>query len=239
MRGLSVFECSDWTVFHRGRADRPRAAGVRAATLPGASSELTALYLPPACAVKRIAKRSSSGAARALRACRRPRRAPGRRRSSRRGVPRTRGAGRGGPPEAAARAPAARTSQAPGNGPSACHRRVAGTPRRTRAARPPSRAGSRPGGRRRRRSRGAQAATTPAIGARTSTPSSSDVERQLELAALADGDPLVAGFAERAPRALRERLALEPCERLRRAEALARAADEQDARQRSMRHGSV
>ena len=52
-------------------------------------------------------------------------------------------------------------------------------------------------------------ATTPAIGARTSTPSSSDVERQLELAALADGEPLLARLAERratrAPRASRPR----------------------------------
>ena len=66
------------------------------------------------------------------------------------------------------------------------------------------------------------------------------VERKLEpVRELADRDPLVARLAEQPPRAFRERLAVDERERLRRAEARARAADEQDARQRSMRHASV
>ena len=46
-------------------------------------------------------------------------------------------------------------------------------------------------------------------------------------------------LAERPPAALGERLAAEPRERLRRAEATRRAADEQDARQPCTRHGSL
>ena len=66
------------------------------------------------------------------------------------------------------------------------------------------------------------------------------LERKLEpVGELADGDPLGARLAEHAPRTLRERLAVDARERLRRAEARARAADEQDARQLVMRHGSV
>ena len=59
-----------------------------------------------------------------------------------------------------------------------------------------------------------------------------DRERQHQLARLADGDALVEGVAEHPPGALCERLAAEAGERLRRAEASARAADQQDARQR-------
>ena len=72
---------------------------------------------------------------------------------------------------------------------------------------------------------------TPNTGARSSAPSSSDRERQLErVAALADGDHLVADVAPSArQRALGERLAAERRERLRRAEPLRRAADEQHA----------
>ena len=55
-------------------------------------------------------------------------------------------------------------------------------------------------------------------------------ERQLELIrGLPDRDDLVTDLAEHAPAALGERLATEACERLGRAEAIGRAADEQDA----------
>jgi hypothetical protein len=50
------------------------------------------------------------------------------------------------------------------------------------------------------------------------------------VAALSHGQPLVARLAEHPPGTLGERLAVEPCERLRRAEPPARAAHEQDAR---------
>ena len=64
-------------------------------------------------------------------------------------------------------------------------------------------------------------------------------ERELEpVRRLADGDPLVAE-RERLPADLGERAAVEAGERLRRAEPRARAADEQNARQASIRHGSV
>jgi hypothetical protein len=66
------------------------------------------------------------------------------------------------------------------------------------------------------------------------------IERELEsVVTLADGNPFVALLSEQAPGTFRERLAVELRERLRRAEACARAADEQHARQRSMRHASV
>jgi DNA-3-methyladenine glycosylase I len=65
-------------------------------------------------------------------------------------------------------------------------------------------------------------------------------ERQRQLVGgLADGDPLTARGAEHAPHAFRERLGAEARERLRRPEPAARAADEQDARQPSIRHGAV
>ena len=65
-------------------------------------------------------------------------------------------------------------------------------------------------------------------------------ERQLEaVGRLADREPVAARRAERPPAALRERLALVACERLRRAEAGRGAADEQDARQAVTRHGSL
>ncbi len=54
-----------------------------------------------------------------------------------------------------------------------------------------------------------------------------------------DPDPLVARLAEEPPGAVAERLALELRELLRRAEARARAAREQDPRYAVMRHGSV
>ena len=67
-----------------------------------------------------------------------------------------------------------------------------------------------------------------------------NVERELEpVGPLPDGDPLVACVAQQAPGAFGERLAAEPRECLRRAEARARAPDEQDARQLSIRHASV
>jgi len=56
---------------------------------------------------------------------------------------------------------------------------------------------------------------------------------------LAEREPLVAGLAERAPRFFRERLAVEPSERLGRAEARARSAQKQHAGQAEMRHASV
>ena len=56
-------------------------------------------------------------------------------------------------------------------------------------------------------------------------------ERQVELVVrLADGEYLLADLAEDPARPLRERLAPERRERLRRAEPLGRAADEQHAR---------
>ena len=55
-----------------------------------------------------------------------------------------------------------------------------------------------------------------------------DVERQLEVA-LADREPQRERLAEDSPATLRERLAPEARQRLRRAEALRRAADEQHA----------
>ena len=65
-------------------------------------------------------------------------------------------------------------------------------------------------------------------------------KRQLETVGdLPHGDSLVARLAEHAPRALRKRLAVETGERLRRAEAPARAADEQNAGQPVIRHASV
>ena len=65
-------------------------------------------------------------------------------------------------------------------------------------------------------------------------------KRQLEaVRVLADGEPLVAGLAEQPPGPLRERLAVESRERLRRPEPPARPADQQDARQLSMRHASL
>ena len=82
-------------------------------------------------------------------------------------------------------------------------------------------------------------ATTPAIGARTSLPSSSTGNGKLEpVRRLPDCDPLVAE-RERLPADLGERPAAEACERLRRAEPRAGAADEQNAGQASIRHGSV
>ena len=56
---------------------------------------------------------------------------------------------------------------------------------------------------------------------------------------LADRDPFGARLAEQPPRALGEGLAVEACKRLGRAEARARPADEQDAGQLAIRHGSV
>jgi len=56
---------------------------------------------------------------------------------------------------------------------------------------------------------------------------------------LLHGEPLVADLAEGVPRALGERLAVQPRERLRRAEAGACTADEQHTRQVRTRHGSV
>jgi len=61
-------------------------------------------------------------------------------------------------------------------------------------------------------------------------------ERQLELPALTDREPLVAGFPEHAPTALGERLAAEARVRLRRPEPPALAADEQHAGQLLQRH---
>ena len=64
-------------------------------------------------------------------------------------------------------------------------------------------------------------------------------ERQLErVGGLADGEPLVAAPPSTRQRA-RERLSAELRQRLRRAEARARAADEQHAGQPVIRHGSV
>ena len=64
-------------------------------------------------------------------------------------------------------------------------------------------------------------------------------ERQVEqVRDLADGDPLVAE-GERLPADLGQRPAVETSERLRRAEAGARPADEQNAGQTLIRHGSV
>ena len=63
--------------------------------------------------------------------------------------------------------------------------------------------------------------------------------RERQPVAPTDGDPLVADLPEQPPRTLGERLPLEPGERLRRAEAAARAADEQDPGQLAIRHGSV
>ena len=83
-------------------------------------------------------------------------------------------------------------------------------------------------------------ATIPASGGASLRAVVEELERQLEpVRALADREPLVARLAEHAPGPLGERLAAEPGERLRRAEARARAADEQDARQARTRHGSV
>ena len=54
-----------------------------------------------------------------------------------------------------------------------------------------------------------------------------------------DGEPLVARLPEQAPGSIGERLSLVLGELLRRAEPTARPADEQDPRQRLIRHGSV
>ena len=65
-------------------------------------------------------------------------------------------------------------------------------------------------------------------------------ERQCEqLDRFADCEPVLAGLAERPPPSLRERLAAEARERLRRAEPGRGAADEQDARQPWTRHASL
>jgi hypothetical protein len=64
------------------------------------------------------------------------------------------------------------------------------------------------------------------------------LEGEVEVA-LADGDPFVTGFTERPPCPLCERLPAQTGERLRRTEPRGSAADEQDAGQRSIRHGSV
>src|SRR5207237_5729536 len=63
-------------------------------------------------------------------------------------------------------------------------------------------------------------------------------ERQ-RIRLLPHGDALAAGLAEHTPRPRGQRLAVELRQRLRRAEAAARSADEQDPRQLSIRHGSV
>ena len=121
--------------------------------------------------------------------------------------------------------------------------RSAGAPRRgtrprARAARRPSCAACRPAGRRRRRC-ARRAARRRDRGSRRAprSPSASTGNGSV-LVALADRDALVARLAERPPGALGERLVAEARERLRRAEARARAADEQHARQ-TIRHGSV
>jgi hypothetical protein len=60
-----------------------------------------------------------------------------------------------------------------------------------------------------------------------------DGEGKLEpVGFLPDGQDLGAGLAEQAPSPLREYLAADPRERLRRAEAVRRAADEEDAGRR-------
>ena len=59
-----------------------------------------------------------------------------------------------------------------------------------------------------------------------------------QLAGLADDQHLVARLGKDAPAAIGERLTFEHHESLRSAEAAARAADQQHARQRTMRHGS-
>ena len=75
---------------------------------------------------------------------------------------------------------------------------------------------------------------------RGSRPVVEERERELEpVRDLADGEPLLARLAERPPGAVGEGLSLPLRERLRRAEAPARAADEQDARQVRTRHGSL
>ena len=63
-------------------------------------------------------------------------------------------------------------------------------------------------------------------------------ERQ-RVGLLPDGDPLLAGRAQHAPGTLGKRLAPEERQCFRRAEAAARAAHEQNAGQRSMRHCSL
>jgi hypothetical protein len=67
-----------------------------------------------------------------------------------------------------------------------------------------------------------------------------DFERKDEaVLTLAEREPLRTNLAERSPRTRRERLAVELRERLRRAEAAACPADEQDPGQVSRRQGSV
>ena len=74
-------------------------------------------------------------------------------------------------------------------------------------------------------------AMTPKTGARSSAPSSTYRERELEgVVRLSDGDDLLAHLAQRSVGALGQRLAAKPRERLRRAEPLRGAADEQHAR---------
>ena len=92
-----------------------------------------------------------------------------------------------------------------------------------------SRAGSRPGGRRRVVGpRPRSPAITPASGARGSGRLDDDVERQLEVA-LADREPVGERLAEDPPARSASVSPPKPGERLRRAEPLRRAADEQHA----------
>ena len=83
-------------------------------------------------------------------------------------------------------------------------------------------------------------AMTPKTAARFVDRVVDDRKRKLErVVALPDGDDLVADLAQRPPRALAERLTAKGRERLRRAEPLGRATDEEHAgRGYTIRHGS-
>ena len=89
-------------------------------------------------------------------------------------------------------------------------------------------------------SRGTQTGHDPGKGCADLGVVVDELERQLErICPFTDREPLVAGLAEQAPGALGQRLAVERRKRLRRAEARACAANEQDARQARRRHVSV